>query len=41
MNPIIPIYAELVKSGDKTIKQVPTQLRKDVQKLLDAGEANA
>lgn len=41
MNPIIPIYAELVKNGDKKIEQVPAHLRKEVQKILDAGEANA
>ena len=41
MNPIIPIYAQLVKDGDKTIKQVPARLRDEVQTYLDAGEANA
>lgn len=41
MNPIIPIYAELVRNSDKKIKEVPAHLRKEVQKLLDAGEANA
>lgn len=38
MNPIVPIYAQLIKDGDKTIKQVPAHIRKEVQKYLDASD---
>lgn len=41
MNPIIPIYAQLVKDGDKKIEQVPARLRVEVQAYIDAGEAVA
>lgn len=42
MNPIIPIYAQLVKDGDKKINQVPVSIRKEVQAYLkNAGETNA
>lgn len=32
------LYADAVKSGDRTIDQVPAKIRAEVQKLLDAGE---
>ncbi len=38
MNPIIVIYAQLIKEGEKEIKQVPSHIRKDVEKLLKEGE---
>ncbi|MEG0470797.1 MAG: CD1375 family protein [Solibacillus sp.] len=41
MNPIIPIYAQLIKDGDKTIEQVPARIRDEVQTYLNAGEQNA
>lgn len=41
MNPIIPIYAQLIKDGDKTIEQVPARIRDEVQAYLNAGEPNA
>ncbi len=41
MNPIIIIYAQLVKDGDKTIEQVPVHIRTEVETLLNAGEPNA
>lgn len=40
MSPIVIIYAQLVKDGDKTIEQVPAHIKK-VKKLLNAGEPNA
>ena len=41
MNPIVPIYSQLIKDGDKTIEQVPTRIRQEVQDYLNAGEENA
>lgn len=33
---MVKIYYSLVKRGAKTIEQVPTKLRKEVQALLEA-----
>ena len=41
MNPIVVIYAQLVKDGDKKINQVPANIRKEVEACLNAGEQNA
>lgn len=41
MSPIVIIYAQLVKDGVKTIEQVPTHIKKEVETLLNAGEPNA
>ena len=41
MSPIVIIYAQLVNDGDKTIEQVPVHIKKEVKKLLNAGEPNA
>lgn len=41
MNPIVVIYAQLVKDDDKKINQVPARIRDEVQNYLNAGEANA
>ena len=41
MNPIVVIYAQLVKDGDKKIKQVPAHIRAEVEAYLNAGEQNA
>ena len=32
---VASIYADLIREGDKTIDQVPENLREDVQRLLD------
>ena len=34
MNPIVKIYVELIKKGKKKIKEVPENLKKEVQKAL-------
>lgn len=33
---MVRIYYELVKAGKRTMQQVPTHLREEVQTLLDA-----
>lgn len=32
-------YAELIRRGEKTIEQVPTKIREDVQELLENNNA--
>lgn len=34
------IYVSLIRKGLKTLEQVPKQLRKEVEKLLNEGEQN-
>ena len=36
-NPMISVYYKLIKAGNRTIDQVPANVRADVQALLDAG----
>ena len=35
MNPMIPIYAALVKKGIKTLEQVPSELRVAVKQYAE------
>lgn len=37
---MVKIYADLIKKGLKTISDVPTKIRKEVQAILDA-DSNA
>ncbi|MDF2841764.1 MAG: hypothetical protein K0R00_190 [Herbinix sp.] len=39
MSAITTVYYELVKAGSRTIDQVPSNLRADVQALIDADVA--
>ena len=34
-NPMVPIYAALVRKGVKKLENVPARLREDVKKLLE------
>ncbi|WP_430536880.1 CD1375 family protein [Brevibacillus laterosporus] len=36
---MVPIYCSLIKSGDKTLKQVPPKIRDKVESQLNANEA--
>ncbi|MCR8985870.1 CD1375 family protein [Brevibacillus laterosporus] len=40
MDSMIPIYCSLIKSGDKTLEQVPQKIRDKVESQLSANEAD-
>ncbi|MCR8940378.1 CD1375 family protein [Brevibacillus laterosporus] len=40
MDSMIPIYCSLIKSGDKTLEQVPKKIRDKVENQLNANEAD-
>ncbi|MGG1443339.1 CD1375 family protein [Brevibacillus laterosporus] len=40
MDSMVPIYCSLIESGDKTLEQVPKQLRDKVESQLNANEAD-